>query len=144
MSTTVLASILTATLIICFILFVVIYNLKKKLANTQEELLPYRVGYIEKDGKDNRIYVSFNARLYSESSNTSYYTVYDCLNRFFENPIRLMNSFYKGTSFGISLPISKIEGSALFVKDLKGNQYRLVMKEIPSKISLDLSNNTDE
>lgn len=143
MSTTVLTSLLTATLIICFILFVVIYNLKKKLANTQEKLLPYRVGCIEKIGKNNRIYVSFNARLYPEGSNNSCYTVYDCLNKFFENPIKLMNSFYKGTNFGISLPISKIEGSALFVQDLNGIQYRLVMKEIPSQISLDLSNSDE-
>lgn len=141
MSTTVLASIATAALIICFILFLVTYNLKKKLATTREELSPYRVGYIEKIGKSNKIYVSFNARLYPKDSNNSYYTVYDCLNRFFEDPIKLMNSFYQGNSFGICLPISTIKHSNLFVEDLKGNEYRLVMKGMPSKINLDLSNN---
>lgn len=143
-ATNVLKLLVIILLILCLILFLVIHNLKKRLASTIDDLSPYEVGSLEHIGKQNRIFVSFNAKLYPENSRNSCYTVYECLDAFFKNPAKLMNSFYKGNRFGISLPISKVEGSYLFVQDLKGNQYYLIMKESPSEIRLSLSNNDND
>ena len=143
MSTITILTVLSTTLAILNLILILCIRTRKKHSEARiQDLLPFNIGHID---NNNNIVVSMSAKLYLEGTDTCH-TVYGCLNKFFKNPAKMLDEFYSSDcgGFGISLPISKVEGNKLFVRDLNGMNYRLVMKQMPSQIAMNLSSHSDD